>query len=93
MEIVAKHLLPTPQARDGDRGDPKNNGDRNLPTRETAVRRYAAGRRNLDDGVALLPTPRAQHGEERNQNIWARPLDQPQNLENALAFILDQTED
>jgi hypothetical protein len=35
----------------------------------------------------LLPTPRAQHSEERNQNIWARPLDQPQNLENALARL------
>lgn len=35
----------------------------------------------------LLPTPRAQNGEERNQNIWARPLDQPQNLENALALL------
>lgn len=35
----------------------------------------------------LLPTPRAQNGEERNQNIWARPLDQPQNLENALAHM------
>jgi len=34
-----------------------------------------------------LPTPRAQNGEERNQNIWARPLGQPQNLENALALL------
>lgn len=35
----------------------------------------------------LLPTPRAQNGETRNQNIYARPLDQPQNLENALALL------
>lgn len=35
----------------------------------------------------LLPTPRAQNGETRNQNVYARPLDQPQNLENALALL------
>lgn len=35
--------------------------------------------------VALLPTPRGENGNPRNQTIWARPLDQPQNLENALA--------
>lgn len=36
----------------------------------------------------LLPTPRSQNGEPRNQNCWIRPLDQPQNLENALARLL-----
>ena len=36
---------------------------------------------------SLLPTPRAQLGEQRNQTIWLRPLDEPQNLENALARI------
>jgi DNA (cytosine-5)-methyltransferase 1 len=35
----------------------------------------------------LLPTPRAQNGEDRNSNIWQRPEDEPQNLENALARI------
>ena len=35
----------------------------------------------------LLATPRAQHGEPRNQNVWERPLDQPQNLENQLARL------
>jgi hypothetical protein len=35
----------------------------------------------------LLPTPRAQLGEPRNQNIYARPAGQPQNLENALALL------
>ena len=39
------------------------------------------------ESLRLLPTPRAQNGEDRNQNIWARPLDQPQNLENALALL------
>lgn len=40
-----------------------------------------------DEVEHLLPTPRAQNGEDRNQRIWARPLDQPQNLENALALL------
>ena len=48
---------------------------------------YGIGGPDLRTAVTLLPTPRAQNGEERNQNIWARPLDQPQNLENALALL------
>ena len=42
------------------------------------------------DGSALrrLPTPRAQNGEPRNMKPWVRPLDQPQNLENAIARLL-----
>jgi hypothetical protein len=39
------------------------------------------------EALALLPTPRAQNGEGRNQSIWARPIDQPQNLENAIALL------
>lgn len=35
----------------------------------------------------LLPTTRAQHGENRNNKIWARDLSKPQNLENALAML------
>lgn len=35
----------------------------------------------------LMATPRAQHGEERNQNIYPRDLSQPQNLENQLARL------
>ena len=51
-------------------------------------RNETGGRFDLSDQVAsLLPTPRAQNGESRNQNIYARPLDQPQNLENALALL------
>lgn len=52
------------------------------------LRNDPGGRFDLEDQIAaLLPTPRAQNGEERNQNIWARSLDQPQNLENALALL------
>jgi hypothetical protein len=36
-------------------------------------------------GSGLLPTPRAQNGEQRNSQTWLRPTDQPQNLENAVA--------
>jgi DNA (cytosine-5)-methyltransferase 1 len=36
----------------------------------------------------MLPTTRAQHGEDRNNKIYARPSNQPQNLENALAYLL-----
>ena len=46
--------------------------------------RLTAGR----DGSASLPTPRAQNGEPRNMKPWVRALDQPQNLENAIARLL-----
>lgn len=32
----------------------------------------------------LLPTPRAQLGEDRNNKPWLRPLHEPQNLKNAV---------
>ena len=73
--------IPTPQARDGNHGGPQ--GKRFLnPERPN----------DLDDFVDalvknLLPTPRGQNGEPRNNKVWARPLDQPQNLENALALL------
>ena len=38
-----------------------------------------------DEVEHLLPTPRAQNGMPRNQRPWLRPLEQPQNLENAIA--------
>jgi DNA (cytosine-5)-methyltransferase 1 len=41
----------------------------------------------------LLPTPRSQHGEDRNNHIWERPADQPQNLENALAHVAPEGQD
>lgn len=40
-----------------------------------------------DEIEHLLPTPRAQNGEDRNQAIWLRDPRQPQNLENALALL------
>jgi hypothetical protein len=38
--------------------------------------------------LATLPTTRAQHGEDRNNKIYARDPKQPQNLENALAVTV-----
>lgn len=35
----------------------------------------------------ILPTTRAQHGEDRNNKIYPRDSKQPQNLENALAML------
>lgn len=76
LAIEAQRLLPTPRAARGASGT------------ETM---YAFGAERSDQnrpqGEVLLPTPRAQNGEERNQNIYKRPLDQPQNLENALARL------
>jgi DNA (cytosine-5)-methyltransferase 1 len=66
-------LLPTPRATDGTNGGPNQRG--------------SSGDLMLPSAVMLLPTPRAQNGEDRNQTIRARDLDQPQNLENALARI------
>lgn len=77
MPSVVHQLLPTPTAT------PYGNNQSPSPG--------AAVRPSLDSlAPMLLPTPRAQHGEPRNQNVWARPADQPQNLENALAFVLDE---
>lgn len=38
--------------------------------------------------ASLLPTPRGQNGEDRNNKIWERDPSQPQNLENALFVTL-----
>lgn len=53
-------LLPTPVAAFG-----RSTG---APSRDTAADRYAAGKRCLDDAVALLPTPRARDGKGRDPN-------------------------
>jgi len=53
-------LLPTPTARVG--------GDRGTPSSQTAARRMAEGRRNLEDAVALLPTVRASDAEKGGPN-------------------------
>ena len=49
---------------------------------------HGDGGLDLRTAAALLPTPRAQNAEPRNTKPWIRPLDQPQNLENAIARLL-----
>lgn len=88
-----EHLLPTPAANEpgftlapvDKHGNPPEHGAQRWYHPETG--------RLLQKGVSqvianLLPTPRAQNGEDRNQKIWARDKSQPQNLENALAATL-----
>jgi hypothetical protein len=68
--------LPTPMARDYK--------DESLPPRLWGPKAYES---ELPTAVALhlMPTPRAQNGEQRNQTIYKR--NGPQNLENALALL------
>jgi len=68
-------LLPTPTSQAAKHG----------PTPDIHANGYGT---NLWDLPHLLPTPRAQNGEPRNMKPWIRPLDQPQNLENAIARLL-----
>lgn len=90
-------LLPTPRTSDtngvgahGDGGlDLRTTVDRMLPTPTT---RDVKGPNQRGDDTclhgALLPTPRAQNGEERNAKPWIRPLTEPQNLENSIGRVL-----
>jgi hypothetical protein len=70
--------MPTPNTMD------------HLPARtpeQKAANKGKGGYANVRETVVndLLPTTRAQHGEDRNNKIYARDPKQPQNLENALA--------
>lgn len=65
--------LPTPTAHDAKENASPSRANRKSP--------------GIGAIAMLLPTPRAQNGEDRNNKIYPRPLDQPQNLENALARL------
>lgn len=60
-------LLPTPTRRDGEEG-------RCVPSPELAAARRAAGRRVLEDAIALLPTPTATDSAA-SRNTTARRSD------------------
>lgn len=63
-------MLPTPAARDG--------GNRGTPTPEHAQRRVDEGRTaNLEDVVALLPTPMADRSGSNRGGAGGRGEDQP----------------
>ncbi len=99
----AMALLQTPSAADALGGHLSRGGTRShelllkgqvkalLPTPTTDDANNVSRASGTFDSLArvahLLPTPRAQNGETRNSKVWARPLDQPQNLENALARL------
>lgn len=75
-------LLPTPQARDGD--------GRPVPSRVVAQARVDRGDRSMDleNALALLPTPRA--GDERNGHSYRNSRGEPGGL--ASTTLLDIAE-
>jgi len=73
--------FPTPAARDYKDGQSEHE-------RDGVVQTDTVARAIFNSGEVLLPTVRAQNGEDRNNKIWARDLSKPQNLENALAVTL-----
>ena len=83
-DSIALSLMPTPNTMD------------HLPARtpeQKLANKGKGGYSNVRETVVndLLPTTRAQHGEDRNNKIYARDPKQPQNLENALAITLMPT--
>jgi hypothetical protein len=74
-------LMPTPAARDYKDGQSEHE-------RDGVVQTDTVARAIFNSGEVLLPTTRAQNGEDRNNKIWARDTSKPQNLENALAVTL-----
>lgn len=58
---ASSSLLPTPQAHDGRDTSPV------LPSVETALLRRSQGKSNLEDSIALLPTPTARDWKGENQ--------------------------
>lgn len=64
-----------------------------LPTPTTQPETGNGHARNLGAESKLIPTPRAQNSEQRNNTIRERPAGEPQNIENALAVtVTDEPE-
>ena len=91
-ETVVNDLMPTPVASEGTKASAAQSSNRRAETGQVFLT-------NIIHDVAvenghsvplgnLLPTTRAQNGEDRNNKIWARDASKPQNLENALAVTL-----
>lgn len=95
-----KALLPTPSAS-GDARNTNQTSDYQclaqsvnlLPTPMSSTYEQGGDGGELRAAIThgptrrLLPTPCSQNGETRNSKTWVRPLDEPQNLENALARL------
>ena len=78
-------LLPTPVVNDMGKAYTPDEWDAWTAKMQAAHGNGNGHGKSLEiEAARLLPTPRAQNGEDRNQRIWERPQDQPQNLENAL---------
>jgi len=77
ISVSESLLLRTPAASEAERG--------HQPEEKAKAR---GGQVTLSGQfMSLLPTTRAQHGEDRNNTVYARSADKPQNLENALANL------
>ena len=74
-------LLRSPTSRDFKDGQSEHERDGVIQT-DTVARAI------FNSGEVLLPTTRAQNGEDRNNKIYPRDASKPQNLENALAVTL-----
>jgi len=86
-EMETVNLLPTPVVNDMGAGKSVEEWD--TWTDEMKAKHGNGNGPSLSIEVQrLLPTPRAQNGEPRNMKPWVRALDQPQNLENAIARLL-----
>ena len=76
-DVSDDSLLRTPAASEAERG--------HQPEEKAKAR---GGQVTLSGQfMSLFPTTRAQHGEDRNNTIYARSAEKPQNLENALAHL------
>jgi hypothetical protein len=83
IERACSSLLATPTTMDN---LPARTGEAYQKAKNQGGRKNRKATGNLREQVVHLPTPRAQNGEPRNQNIWRRDVG-PQNLENALALL------
>ena len=87
-------LLRTPQAWEGQGGaipaDVKEERGNHIMVRDQILQLAMENGLQVPEGAteSLLPTPRGQNGEDRNNKIWERDPSQPQNLENALFITL-----
>lgn len=82
--------LPTPAVNDMGRGKSPEEWD---AWTERMRERHGNGNghgASLEiEAARLLPSPRAALGDNRNSEPWVRPLDKPQNLENAIGRVIE----
>jgi len=88
-------LMPTPVASEGTKASATQSSSRRAETGQVfltnIIHDVAVKNGNRVPLGNLLPTTRAQNGEDRNNKIYPRDASKPQNLENALANTLTET--